>query len=95
MLSLYGENIEEGETQMDQEFLMEIMDINERLAEVASLKDLQEFETDNQAKREELIKQLSLAFQEEDIRLAKSILQMLQYFANIEDKIKEIRLTLL
>ncbi|XP_036209461.1 iron-sulfur cluster co-chaperone protein HscB isoform X6 [Myotis myotis] len=73
---------------MDNQFLMEIMDINEKLAEAQSEAAIIEFESIVRAKQEELTDNLSRAFEQDDFEKAKEILTKMRYFSNIEEKIK-------
>ncbi|XP_015418359.1 PREDICTED: iron-sulfur cluster co-chaperone protein HscB, mitochondrial isoform X2 [Myotis davidii] len=73
---------------MDNQFLMEIMDINEKLAEAQSEAAINEFESVVRAKQEELTDDLSRAFEQDDFEKAKEILTKMRYFSNIEEKIK-------
>ncbi|XP_036288150.1 iron-sulfur cluster co-chaperone protein HscB isoform X3 [Pipistrellus kuhlii] len=73
---------------MDNQFLMEIMDINEKLAEAESEAAINEFESVVRAKQKELTDNLSRAFEQDDFEKAKEILTKMRYFSNIEEKIK-------
>lgn len=73
---------------MDNQFLMEIMDINEKLAEAESEAAINEFESLVRAKQKELTDNLSRAFEQDDFEKAKEILTKMRYFSNIEEKIK-------
>ncbi|KAM5188651.1 iron-sulfur cluster co-chaperone protein HscB isoform 4-T5 [Callospermophilus lateralis] len=73
---------------MDSQFLMEIMEINEKLAEVQSEAAVNEIESIIQAKQKECIDNVSRAFEQDDFEKAKEILTKMKYFSNIEEKIK-------
>ncbi|XP_028002596.2 iron-sulfur cluster co-chaperone protein HscB isoform X4 [Eptesicus fuscus] len=73
---------------MDNQFLMEIMDINEKLAEAQSEAAINEFESIVRAKQKELTDNLSRAFEQDDFEKAKEILTKMRYFSNVEEKIK-------
>ncbi|XP_015418358.1 PREDICTED: iron-sulfur cluster co-chaperone protein HscB, mitochondrial isoform X1 [Myotis davidii] len=89
LLKLHGVEIPEGtDYKMDNQFLMEIMDINEKLAEAQSEAAINEFESVVRAKQEELTDDLSRAFEQDDFEKAKEILTKMRYFSNIEEKIK-------
>ena len=74
---------------MDPEFLMCIMEVNEKLSE-----NLQTFPTDLAIEmRQEMddhMKQLSDALNQTDMNKAKEILARIQYFHNINEKLTEL-----
>nr|XP_009670627.1 PREDICTED: iron-sulfur cluster co-chaperone protein HscB, mitochondrial isoform X2 [Struthio camelus australis] len=73
LLELNGIQLaQETDCDADPEFLMEIMEINEKLAEPNNEGTLEETET--------LIK--------DDLQEAKKLLAKMKYFANLEDKLK-------
>ncbi|XP_015393146.2 iron-sulfur cluster co-chaperone protein HscB isoform X8 [Panthera pardus] len=73
---------------MDQQFLMEIMEINEKLAEAQSEAAMKEIESIVRAKQKELSDNVSKAFEQDDFEKAKEILTKMRYFSNVEEKIK-------
>ncbi|XP_054450319.1 iron-sulfur cluster co-chaperone protein HscB isoform X5 [Pteronotus mesoamericanus] len=73
---------------MDRQFLMEIMDINEKLAEAQNEAAMKEIESSVRAKQKELTDSVSRAFEQDDFEKAKEILTKMRYFSNIEEKIK-------
>ncbi|XP_019670404.1 iron-sulfur cluster co-chaperone protein HscB isoform X6 [Felis catus] len=73
---------------MDQQFLMEIMEINEKLAEAQSEAAMKEVESIVRAKQKELSDNVSKAFEQDDFEKAKEILTKMRYFSNVEEKIK-------
>lgn len=90
LLELYGEPLEEQEVQVDSVFLMEIMDINEKLASASSVKVVKSIGEENRIVLQDLIEQLSKTFKSKNILTAKEILARLKYFTNIDDKVKEM-----
>ncbi|XP_016054111.1 PREDICTED: iron-sulfur cluster co-chaperone protein HscB, mitochondrial isoform X1 [Miniopterus natalensis] len=89
LLKLHGVEIPEGtDYEMDRQFLMEIMDINEKLAEAQSEAAMKEIEYIVRAKQEELTDCVSRAFEQDDFEKAKEILTKMRYFSNVEEKIK-------
>ncbi|XP_023567416.1 iron-sulfur cluster co-chaperone protein HscB, mitochondrial isoform X2 [Octodon degus] len=73
LLKLHGIEISEGtDYEMDSQFLMEIMEINEKLAE---------------AQNEAVIKEIE-SIVRDDFEKAKEILTKMRYFSNVEEKIK-------
>ncbi|XP_037673053.1 iron-sulfur cluster co-chaperone protein HscB isoform X3 [Choloepus didactylus] len=73
---------------MDREFLMEIMEINEKLAEAQSEAATKEIESVVRAKQKEYTDNVSRAFEQDDFEKAKEILTKMKYFSNVEEKIK-------
>ncbi|XP_019598661.1 iron-sulfur cluster co-chaperone protein HscB isoform X3 [Rhinolophus sinicus] len=73
---------------MDGQFLMEIMDINEKLAEAQNEAAMKEIESIVRAKQKELTDSVSRAFEQDDFEKAKEILTKMRYFSNVEEKIK-------
>ncbi|XP_032954464.1 iron-sulfur cluster co-chaperone protein HscB isoform X5 [Rhinolophus ferrumequinum] len=73
---------------MDREFLMEIMDINEKLAEAQNEAAMKEIESIVRAKQKELTDSVSRAFEQDDFEKAKEMLTKMRYFSNVEEKIK-------
>ncbi|XP_032250957.1 iron-sulfur cluster co-chaperone protein HscB isoform X3 [Phoca vitulina] len=73
---------------MDRQFLMEIMEINEKLAEAQSEAAIKEIESIVRAKQKELTDNVSRAFEQDDLEKAKEMLTKMRYFSNIEEKIK-------
>nr|XP_013049125.1 iron-sulfur cluster co-chaperone protein HscB isoform X4 [Anser cygnoides] len=89
LLELNGvEPAQETDCDADSEFLMEIMEINEKLAESKNEDILEETETLIKVKREELTKEVTTAFERDDLQEAKKLLAKMKYFANLEDKLK-------
>ncbi|XP_011371682.1 iron-sulfur cluster co-chaperone protein HscB, mitochondrial isoform X2 [Pteropus vampyrus] len=88
-LKLHGIEIPEGtDYEMDRQFLVEIMDINEKLAEAQSEAAMKEIESIVRAKQKELTDNVSRAFEQDDFEKAKEILTKMKYFSNVEEKIK-------
>eukprot|EP00794_Sanderia_malayensis_P014038 gene14038-15497_t len=73
LLELKGIKIEEKNMIQDPEFLMEVMEINEDLAEVNSKEDLDAILTNNNKSIDECITGISSAFGEGDNELAKEL----------------------
>nr|XP_030716575.1 iron-sulfur cluster co-chaperone protein HscB isoform X2 [Globicephala melas] len=88
-LKLCGVEIPEGtDYEMDSQFLMEIMEINEKLAEAQGETAMKEMESIVRAKQKELTDNVSRAFERDDFEKAKELLTKMRYFSNIEEKIK-------
>ncbi|XP_060048906.1 iron-sulfur cluster co-chaperone protein HscB isoform X1 [Erinaceus europaeus] len=89
LLKLQGVEIPEGtDHEVDQQFLMEIMEISEKLEEAPSVVGMEEIESAVRAKQKELTDSVSRAFEQGDFEKAKTILTKMKYFANVEEKIK-------
>ncbi|NWY04027.1 HSC20 protein, partial [Nothoprocta ornata] len=89
LLELSGIQLaQETDSDADSEFLMEIMEINEKLAEPSNEGNLEEIETLIKAKQEQLTKEVTTAFERDDLQEAKKLLAKMKYFANLEDKVK-------
>ncbi|XP_070484792.1 iron-sulfur cluster co-chaperone protein HscB isoform X7 [Equus przewalskii] len=73
---------------MDRQFLMEIMEMNEKLAEAQSEAAMKEIESVVRVKQKELTDNVSRAFERDDFEKAKEILTKMRYFSNVEEKIK-------
>ncbi|NWW42864.1 HSC20 protein, partial [Pedionomus torquatus] len=89
LLELNGvEPAQETDSDADSAFLMEIMEINEKLAEPKNEDSLREIETLIKVKQEELTREVTAAFERDDLQEAKLLLAKMKYFANLEDKLK-------
>ncbi|XP_006890535.1 PREDICTED: iron-sulfur cluster co-chaperone protein HscB, mitochondrial [Elephantulus edwardii] len=89
LLKLRGIEIPEGtDCEMDKQFLVEIMEINEKLAEAQSDADMNEIESIITVKQKECIDNASRAFEQDDFEKAKEILTKMRYFSNVEEKLK-------
>ncbi|NWZ94788.1 HSC20 protein, partial [Nesospiza acunhae] len=88
-LELSGvEPAKETDCDADSAFLMEVMEINEKLAESKNKDNLEEVETSIKVKQEELTREVTAAFERDDLQEAKKLLGKMKYFANLEDKLK-------
>lgn len=90
LLELYGEPLDENEIEMEPDFLMEIMEINEKLAGATSVKIISSIGDENRIVLNDLVEQLSKAFKQKNVNVAKEILARLKYFTNIDDKVKNM-----
>lgn len=89
MLELHGYSLEEDEIQMDPEFLMQIMEVNEELVDAESMEQIREIGQNNTTVLNALIFETSEAFKKIDIPKAKELLTKIKYYANIDEKVKE------
>ncbi|KAG5198840.1 hypothetical protein JEQ12_007436 [Ovis aries] len=89
LLKLRGIEIPEGtDYEMDSQFLTEIMEINEKLAEAQGETAVKEIESIVRAKQKELTDDVSRAFERDNFEKAKELLTKMRYFSNVEEKIK-------
>ncbi|KAL1768658.1 iron-sulfur cluster co-chaperone, mitochondrial isoform X1 [Sigmodon hispidus] len=89
LLKLRGIEIPEGtDYGTDSQFLVEIMEFNEKLADAQSEAALEEIESAVRAKQKEFTDKVNRAFEQGDLEKAKEILTKMKYFSNIEEKIK-------
>ncbi|XP_029475204.1 iron-sulfur cluster co-chaperone protein HscB isoform X1 [Rhinatrema bivittatum] len=90
MLKLNGIELEERtDSGMEREFLTEIMEFNEKLAEANTEAELQDIGNIVRVKHEELTDDVNKAFMKGDLQKAKVLLAKMQYFSNLVDKVKE------
>jgi len=87
LLELAGLPLEEGTTDLDPEFLMEIMEINERLADVKRPEQMEDIKAQNQAILECLRSSVAAAFDAKDFHQARKIVARMKYYANISAKV--------
>lgn len=94
MLSLEHQGNDESELIVDAEFLAEIMEQNERLAdgEHLSTHTLEEIRTEIRHVIDELLTVLALAFRSRDLQTSKRTLAKLKYYTNIISKIKSLEM---
>ncbi|NXO95817.1 HSC20 protein, partial [Certhia brachydactyla] len=89
LLELSGvEPAQETDCDADSAFLMEIMEINEKLADPKNENNLGDIEALIKVKQEELTREVTAAFERDDLQEAKKLLAKMKYFANLEDKLK-------
>ncbi|XP_055462425.1 iron-sulfur cluster co-chaperone protein HscB isoform X1 [Psammomys obesus] len=89
LLKLQGIEIPEGTNYgTDSQFLMEIMEINEKLSDTQSEAGMEKIESTVRAKQKEFTDNLNRAFEQGDFEKAKEILMKMRYFSNLEEKIK-------
>ncbi|XP_038008777.1 iron-sulfur cluster co-chaperone protein HscB isoform X2 [Motacilla alba alba] len=92
-LELSGvEPAKETDCDADSAFLTEIMEINEKLAESKNEDNLKEIETLIKVQQEELTREVTAAFERDDLQEAKKLLAKMKYFANLEDKLKAMKI---
>ncbi|KAL2092273.1 hypothetical protein ACEWY4_012071 [Coilia grayii] len=89
MLELKGMHLEEGaDIAADPRLLMEVMEINESLAEARSEEEVNSIGRSMRERLKELTEQINTTLKEGDLQSAKGLLAQMKYFANIEEKVK-------
>eukprot|EP00124_Ichthyophonus_hoferi_P004077 Ihof_evm2s408 gene=Ihof_evmTU2s408 len=83
MLDLQGVRLKEDEKTTDTSLLMEIMDINERLEQAQSEKEVKEIGIANQVNLDEALRATSEAFKVNDLEAAKQALIRLRFYTNV------------
>ncbi|CAH1773562.1 unnamed protein product [Owenia fusiformis] len=92
LLELHGETIEEDQIEFEPDFLMDIMEVNETLANSADNADtVRLIQKENRKIINGFIVELTDAFANENIKKAKELLSRLKYYANIDEKVKQIQ----
>uniref|UniRef100_A0A1B6KGD9 J domain-containing protein n=1 Tax=Graphocephala atropunctata TaxID=36148 RepID=A0A1B6KGD9_9HEMI len=91
LLGLHGASIEEGTTDIDKMFLMEIMERNEEIENETDPQKLKEFYANNKDQFDALTSKVGEAFDSNNIEVAKKLLTNMKYYRSIETKIKEIK----
>ena len=92
LLDLLGMPLKENEIQPEPEFLAEIMEINEALAEVSSLEDVEQIGEPNLKMIDKLERGIFDAFKRKEVEKAKKLLSRLKYYANIQHKVRDLQL---
>jgi len=93
ILSLKGidSHTREKAITMDTEFLMTVMELNERVEEIANVEDLQSFRKDNSEMLKSLKTELDAAFMEENIEKAILAVSKMKYYDNVQKKLKAVQ----
>ncbi|XP_026728271.1 iron-sulfur cluster co-chaperone protein HscB, mitochondrial [Trichoplusia ni] len=87
MLRLRGKDIPEN-TEVDQQFLMEIMEKNEEVESAESEEEIMALNKENKAKIKKLQKQVSTAFFEGDLKRVIKLLGIMKYYTSIDNQIQ-------
>lgn len=90
LLERRGAPIEEENTAVDQQFLMEVMEVNEDIMDADTPDALQPIQVSNNGNINKCVSQISKAFHDDDIEKAKEWTMKLKYYSNINDKITNI-----
>uniref|UniRef100_A0A9J8D1B6 Iron-sulfur cluster co-chaperone protein HscB n=1 Tax=Cyprinus carpio carpio TaxID=630221 RepID=A0A9J8D1B6_CYPCA len=89
MLKLRGVLLEEGtDATADPAFLLEIMEINESLAETCSQDEVSAIGRSVREKLKDLTERMNSSLNKGDLLTAKELLAQMKYFTNIEEKAK-------
>ncbi|KAL1273752.1 hypothetical protein QQF64_026566 [Cirrhinus molitorella] len=87
MLELQGVLLEEGtDASADPAFLLEVMDINESLAETRSQDEVSAIGRSVREKLKDLTELMNSSLNKGDLLTAKELLAQMKYFTNIEEK---------
>ncbi|XP_061837781.1 iron-sulfur cluster co-chaperone protein HscB isoform X1 [Nerophis lumbriciformis] len=90
MLELEGMRIDEGtDSGADADLLMELMEINEALAEARTAEEADKISRDTKGKLSVLTEKIDAALRAGELHAAKALLVQMKYFSNIEDKVKD------
>ncbi|XP_043225932.1 co-chaperone protein HscB homolog [Amphibalanus amphitrite] len=87
LLKLSGHPLEDGTTESDPEFLMEIMELNERLADMKSHDDVVALKHSNQEMLDNLQRSFAAAYDSGNFEEARKIAARMKYYANISNKV--------
>ncbi|XP_041361435.1 iron-sulfur cluster co-chaperone protein HscB-like [Gigantopelta aegis] len=89
LLDLHNHSITEEEEVRNLEFLNEIMELNEALAEATQVEEVDSLEKKVLEQLELTLKKMSEAFRRHDYKSAKPNVVKYQYYINVRDKIKQ------
>ncbi|KAJ0173122.1 hypothetical protein K1T71_011298 [Dendrolimus kikuchii] len=87
MLRLRDKAIPEN-TEIDQEFLMKIMEKNEEVEKADTEEEIMRLNNENKAKIKDLQKKLSLAFLDGDLKQVEKLLSHMKYYTSIDNQIQ-------
>lgn len=88
LLQLAGLPLEEGDIDLDPEFLMDIMEVNEELEEAEDKEAVQEIGSKNQEILDGLLQEADAAFGNENMVEARNVVAKIKYYNNIYEKVK-------
>lgn len=89
LLDLAGQPLHEGQLDMDPEFLMEIMEVNEELEEATDKEAVANIGQKNQKILDGLLQEADAAFSANNIESARDIVAKIKYYNNIYLKIRD------
>lgn len=88
LLKLHGKPLTESEgSSTDPELLTEMLERNEQLADCQSLDDVKKIGEETKKTLDQLKTELSAAFREKDIDMAKAIVIRMKFFVSLEQKV--------
>lgn len=93
LLEILGHPVDEIDKPDNPTFLMEMMELNEELEEAQSLEEVHMIKEKNCQTISDITTEIAKAFQNDAIEDAKGLLIKLNYYSNIDDKIKAIQQT--
>ncbi|KAJ8379416.1 hypothetical protein SKAU_G00001940 [Synaphobranchus kaupii] len=73
----------------DQQFLLEIMEINERLDETQSKEEADNIGVSMEGRLQDITEKINASFCKGDLQSARVLIVKMKYFANIQEKVKE------
>ncbi|KAG0729905.1 Iron-sulfur cluster co-chaperone protein HscB, mitochondrial [Chionoecetes opilio] len=88
LLHLAGQPLEEGQIDLDPEFLAAIMEVNEELAEADDKETVQAIGQRNTEILDNLLSEADAAFSNNDINKARTVVAKIKYYNNIYEKVK-------
>ncbi|CAG5047741.1 unnamed protein product [Parnassius apollo] len=89
MLHLRGKEIPEN-TEIDQQFLMMIMEKNEEVENAETEEEIMKLNKENKAIIKELQKKLSKAFFDGDLKIVTKLLSQMKYYTSIDNQIQTV-----
>ncbi|KAA0716832.1 Iron-sulfur cluster co-chaperone protein HscB, mitochondrial Hsc20 [Triplophysa tibetana] len=90
MLELRGVLLEEGtDATADPAILLEVMEVNESLAETRNQDEVNAIGQSVRDKLKDLTEQMNLSLKKGDLLTAKGLLVQMKYMSNIEEKVKQ------
>ncbi|KAI5638731.1 dnaJ domain-containing protein [Phthorimaea operculella] len=89
MLRLRGKDLPE-KTEVDQDFLMDIMEKNEEVENAKTEQEIMELNQENKIKIKELQKQVSQAFFDGDMKRVIRLLGFMKYYTSIDSQIQNV-----
>ncbi|XP_042230378.1 iron-sulfur cluster co-chaperone protein HscB-like isoform X2 [Homarus americanus] len=89
LLDLAGQSLHEGQLDMDPKFLLEIMEVNEKLAEADNKDTVQAIGQHNQEILDGLLREADVAFSANDIETARKVVAKIKYYNNIYEKVRQ------
>ena len=85
----------EGSGSLDKLFLMEIMELNEEMEDITNMEEFDQLEKRVDNDFETLVNEMKDNFGKSDFDKAKQSLMKARYFANIKEKLKDIKVKLI